>query len=223
MAWTPSANPSGSWEFAWDAEDGARHNFSHASFKHCRTLFVAAAPFMDGEESDPAMMMMMLTSWIDLLFKCKVKHVVCLASDEDLFGGALKDLGHGDLMTACRGQGLGFHHSPLHEGWPSKEALADALAAVGRFEAKEEGIAVVCRDGKGASAAVAAAWLMLTHDEDAAVACKIVQDAAKDVGAAREPLVAFVPEAGSDMSKLDPSGKAAFFACVQGARELLED
>eukprot|EP00401_Gymnodinium_catenatum_P044418 CAMPEP_0117557092 /NCGR_PEP_ID=MMETSP0784-20121206/52149_1 /TAXON_ID=39447 /ORGANISM="" /LENGTH=208 /DNA_ID=CAMNT_0005354393 /DNA_START=128 /DNA_END=751 /DNA_ORIENTATION=+ len=205
-------------EFAWDAADGAQHNFSHASFLHQRGLYVAAVPFaeLDGGDEDLGVQMMALTSWLDLLFKCKVKHVVCLADDEELWRRHA-GLGDGDLAATCRGQGFSFHHTPLHEEWPSASALADALAAIRRTPPSQtEGVAIVGADGREVAATVAVAWLVLHCEEDAAKAVRAVEGSAKEVGASRAPLAPFT-------RAIDAGGDAAADgAAEQGLADLIE-
>eukprot|EP00927_Polykrikos_kofoidii_P065836 TRINITY_DN61552_c0_g1_i1.p1 TRINITY_DN61552_c0_g1~~TRINITY_DN61552_c0_g1_i1.p1 ORF type:complete len:258 (+),score=51.75 TRINITY_DN61552_c0_g1_i1:150-923(+) len=179
--------------FLYDAEDGTRHNFSHASWRHSRRLFVAAAPFAElgSREVDMGEQMMALTSWLDLLCKCNVKHVVCLLDDESLWNG-YRNIGDGDLASTCRGQGISFSHTPLHEGWPSLDALVYALSVLRRLtKSSDENMAIICRDGRSISAAVAAAWIVVDGDEDADSACKSVVESAREVGVIRDPLAPF--------------------------------
>merc|ERR1712091_451792 len=115
---------------------------------------------------------MALTSWLDLMWKCKVKHVVCLLDDVELYGKHT-GLGDGDFASTCRGQGYSFHHTPLHEGWPCAAAIADAIAALRRQPpSQDEAVAIICTDGRKISAAVAAAWLVLECKQDLVSACR---------------------------------------------------
>mmetsp|Transcript_41992 Transcript_41992/g.84666 ORF Transcript_41992/g.84666 Transcript_41992/m.84666 type:complete len:141 (+) Transcript_41992:244-666(+) len=112
--------------------------------------------------------------------------------DQQELDGRYRDLGDGDLGATCRGQGLTFHHTPLCEGWPSLSAAADALAALQSVQPSGASPAVVvCRDGRGASAGVAAAWLALHCDQAPADAVAAVEVTAERFQAGRAPLKAF--------------------------------
>jgi len=82
----------------WEIADGAQHNFSPASVKHSRGLYVSAAPCNDTpgwglNDADIGLRMMSLTSWLDLICKCKIQHVMCLMGEEEMqkkFSGLLK-------------------------------------------------------------------------------------------------------------------------------------
>lgn len=184
-------------EFAWDTADGARHNFSHASHPHIQGLFVAAAPCAElrhcgaVEDDDFGARMMAFTSWLDLVCKCKVKHIVCLMGDDDLrqwYAG----LGDGDLASTCRGQGLSFRQASQPHSWPSARALADAVLALRRLPSlRAESAVLVCADGQHASAAAAVAWLAWECGMDVAKAVHAVETAAAEVGATRAPLAPF--------------------------------
>eukprot|EP00913_Durusdinium_trenchii_P025204 g23661.t1 len=77
-------------DITWQVEDGVRHNFSPACVRSARGLYVAAAPCAELPgwgmgDTDQALRMMSLTSWLDLLCQCKIKHVLCIMGDEDQF------------------------------------------------------------------------------------------------------------------------------------------
>lgn len=195
--------PAGSVEFAWDTADGKRHNFSHASHQLCPGLFVASAPCAElpgggpGEE-DMGLRMMALTSWLDLLCKCKVKHVLCLLSKAEM-GRRFADLGVGDLDALCRSQGLSFQsvddEASASSVPPSPKVLADAVGVLRRIRpTPAEGTVIFCADGRLLSAAVAAAWVSLECGKDTAAAVQAVEASAAQVGASRSPLDLFGSE-----------------------------
>ncbi|CAE8623680.1 unnamed protein product [Polarella glacialis] len=183
---------------AWQVDDGARHNFSPASLSHAPGLYIAAAPGGDVPgwgmgDADIGLRMMSLTSWLDLLCRVKIRHVVCIMNSEEL-QKRFSDIGDGDLGKTCRGQGLTFHHTPVaSEGSIITPAvLASAIAQMRALPAfGKESTVVVCSDGRIASAAVAAAWLVLQCGQEPAKAISALNDDAKKVGASRAAFDAF--------------------------------
>mmetsp|Transcript_111817 Transcript_111817/g.316598 ORF Transcript_111817/g.316598 Transcript_111817/m.316598 type:complete len:224 (-) Transcript_111817:92-763(-) len=177
---------SGPAELAWLIDDGARQNFSHASWDHPSFLFVAAAPARECLGSDDVgLRMMALTAWLDLLCKCKIRHVVCLADDDALRG--CEGLGDGDIARTCQGQGLSFHRVPPRGPRLGAAVLAEAIRVLRSL--RGEPTAVICADGQHASATAAASWLSLECGLTASEALKAVVDTAEKVDATRRPLV----------------------------------
>jgi hypothetical protein len=131
---------------------------------------------------------MALTSWLDLLCKCKVKHVLCLLAEKELHS-RYSDLGEGGLAVTCRGQGLSFQS--LGDGaLPiTAQSLAKAMVVLRKLRpAADNGVAIVCADGRRSSAAVAATWLSLECRQSTEAAVEAVEAAASQVGASRSPL-----------------------------------
>ncbi|CAK0837269.1 unnamed protein product [Prorocentrum cordatum] len=103
MAATPT-------DVRWHLEDGVEHNFSPACLEHAKGLYVLAAPGLrlpgwGMDDADMMHRMMALTSWLDLLSTCRVRHVLVLMAPEELqrrYAG----LGDGSLEATCEGQGI---------------------------------------------------------------------------------------------------------------------
>ncbi|CAE7241254.1 1a [Symbiodinium natans] len=185
-------------DVTWQVEDGARHNFSPASIPHAKGLYVASAPCADLPgwgmgETDIDARMMSLTSWLDLLCQCKIKHVLCLMGHEEAerkFGS----LGDGGLEKTVRGQGLSYAQVAVSEeaGAPLSPAdLAAALRTLRALKPSEESVVIICRDGRSVAAAVAASWLILECGQAMDTALSAVADSAQKAGAWRTPLEAF--------------------------------
>merc|ERR1719253_267867 len=151
--------------------------------------------------------MMALTSWLDLLCKCKVKHVVCLLDNAEL-KRRYDGLAEGDLAATCRGQGLSFQ-SLGEDGFvlskpPPARALAAAMASLRRLRpSAEEPTVIMCSDGRYVSAAVAAAWLSLGCLHDTAASVQAIEASGAEFGVGRAPLETFQTDRENAMEQFE--------------------
>eukprot|EP00930_Biecheleria_cincta_P002203 TRINITY_DN103223_c0_g1_i1.p1 TRINITY_DN103223_c0_g1~~TRINITY_DN103223_c0_g1_i1.p1 ORF type:complete len:205 (-),score=41.26 TRINITY_DN103223_c0_g1_i1:23-637(-) len=186
---------------SWNIQDGATHNFSPACSSKARKLFVSAVPGGDVPgwglgEADMGLRMMSMTSWLDLMHQCKIKHVVCTVDAEEL-SKKFDGLCDGNFEKTCAGAGMAYHHCPMVAAtWPSPPGLAECLRVLRGLP--DEHVVICCSDGRRIAPAVSAAWIALSREEAPSAVAEAVEQCAASVGCSRYVLQPFTEKGGEE-------------------------